>query len=91
MTCLRNINKRLVHSVSGQNFKLFHLVAVTDALETIEVVPLGFWHLIKRAMDHMLGKGKAQLWREGKITLTDLVDQYGRPLTLKELRERVRA
>lgn len=36
-------------------------------------------------VDAMLGKGKAQLWRDGKITLSDLINQRGRPLTLKEL------
>lgn len=35
--------------------------------------------------DDVLGKGKAKLWRDGKITLTDLLDQTGRPLTLTEL------
>jgi hypothetical protein len=33
----------------------------------------------------MLGKGRADLWRAGKITLKDLVDGNGRPLTLAEL------
>jgi SPP1 gp7 family putative phage head morphogenesis protein len=36
--------------------------------------------------DELLGKGKAQLWRDGKIALTDLVNQDARPLTLAELR-----
>jgi hypothetical protein len=36
--------------------------------------------------DKMLGKGKAQLWREGKITLSQLVSGSGRELTLKELK-----
>lgn len=36
-------------------------------------------------VDEMLGKGRAQLWREGKITLKDLVSGQGRPLTLAEL------
>lgn len=35
--------------------------------------------------DKMLGKGKGKLFRDGKISLTDLVDQRGRPLTLDEL------
>ena len=35
--------------------------------------------------DKMLGKGRAKLYRSGKITLTDLVDQHGNPLTLEEL------
>lgn len=36
--------------------------------------------------DETLGKGKAKLWREGKITLRQLLDQSGNPLTLKQLK-----
>ena len=36
--------------------------------------------------DKMLGKGKAQLWRDGKITLSQPVDGTGRELTLEELK-----
>lgn len=39
----------------------------------------------KAYQDDLLGKGRAELWRAGKITLRDLLDQNGRPLTLKEL------
>lgn len=35
--------------------------------------------------DKLLGPGRAKLYRDGKITLTQLVDFSGRPLTLKEL------
>lgn len=35
--------------------------------------------------DELLGKGKAEMWRSGKITLRDLVSQNGRPLTLAQL------
>ena len=38
-----------------------------------------------KEQDAQLGKGRAQLWRDGKITLSDLVDGTGRELTLKEL------
>lgn len=38
--------------------------------------------------DEMLGKGRAQLWRDGKITLSQLLDQRGNPLTLEQLRDR---
>lgn len=38
--------------------------------------------------DKLLGKGKADLWRRGKITLQQLLDQKGRPLTLKQLQAR---
>lgn len=36
--------------------------------------------------DEALGKGRAELWREGKITIRDLLDQSGNPLTLKQLK-----
>ena len=36
--------------------------------------------------DAVLGKEKAALWRAGKISLRDLLDQSGRPLTVEELR-----
>lgn len=36
--------------------------------------------------DTVLGAGKAQLWRDGKIQFRDLLDQNGRPLTTEELR-----
>lgn len=36
--------------------------------------------------DTVLGKDKAQLWRDGKITFRDLLDQSGRPLTTEQLR-----
>lgn len=35
--------------------------------------------------DKYLGKGKAQLWRDGKITLSDIVSGTGRELTLDQL------
>lgn len=37
-------------------------------------------------LDETLGKGRAKLFREGKITMADLTDQSNRPLTLEELR-----
>lgn len=36
--------------------------------------------------DTVLGTGKADLWRKGKIKFRDLLDQNGRPLTTEELR-----
>jgi hypothetical protein len=38
-------------------------------------------------VDDLLGPGRAQLWRDGKITLRQLVDQHGRELSLKDLRK----
>jgi hypothetical protein len=37
-------------------------------------------------VDNLLGKGRAELWRNGTITLQDLLAQNGRPLPLEQLR-----
>lgn len=37
----------------------------------------------------VLGKGKWKLWNQGKITLSQLIDESGRPMTLKELRAEI--
>lgn len=42
----------------------------------------------KAYVDGLLGKGKAELYRGGKITLRDLVDGNGRELTLEQLKKR---
>lgn len=39
--------------------------------------------------DSILGKGKAELWRKGEITFRDMLDQTGRPLTLRELQDKI--
>ncbi len=36
--------------------------------------------------DSTLGKGRAQLWRDGKITLDDLINGNAQPLTLDQLK-----
>lgn len=36
--------------------------------------------------DETLGKGRADMWREGKITLENLIDGAGRPLTIAQLK-----
>lgn len=38
--------------------------------------------------DEVLGPGRAQLWRDGTITLRQLLDLSGNPLTLAELRDK---
>ena len=38
--------------------------------------------------NEMLGVGRAQLWRDGKITLAQLIDGKGRELTLAELKDK---
>lgn len=40
-----------------------------------------------KEQEQVLGKGKAELWRNGTITFRDMLDQSGRPLTLKELKK----
>jgi hypothetical protein len=42
----------------------------------------------KEEQNDMLGEGRADLWREGKITLQQLLDQHGNPLSLKELEKK---
>lgn len=37
--------------------------------------------------ENYLGKGRYQLYKDGKITLSDLVNQRGKVLTIKELKE----
>lgn len=40
----------------------------------------------KKFQDNMLGPRRADLWREGKITISDLVNNRGRELSLAELK-----
>jgi len=40
----------------------------------------------KAYQDDLLGPGRAQLWRDGKLSLADLVSQNNRPLTLNQLK-----
>ena len=37
----------------------------------------------------VLGRGRFELWKQGKLKVSDLTDQNDRPLTLQQLRERV--
>lgn len=46
-----------------------------------------FKSLSKEDQDAIFGKGKAALFRRGDITTSDLVDQSGRPMSLKRLKE----
>jgi hypothetical protein len=39
----------------------------------------------KSFSDEMLGKGRAELWRDKKITLQQLLDQRGNPISVREL------
>jgi hypothetical protein len=44
----------------------------------------------KKYQNTVLGEGRADLWRKGKITLKDLVDGQGRPVSLEALHNLVR-
>jgi hypothetical protein len=39
----------------------------------------------KEEQDEMLGEGRADLWRKGKIMLPQLMDMKGNPLSLAQL------
>ena len=45
----------------------------------------------KSFQDKLLGPTRARLWRDGKITLTQLVDMRGNPMTLRQLEERIKS
>lgn len=40
-------------------------------------------------VESVIGPGKFQLWNEGKMTMSDLTDQFNRPLTVAELKKSV--
>jgi SPP1 gp7 family putative phage head morphogenesis protein len=42
----------------------------------------------KEFQDETLGKGRADLWRSGKITLQDLINGNGKPLTVEQLQKK---
>jgi hypothetical protein len=42
----------------------------------------------KAKQEEVLGKGRTELFRAGKITLMDLTSGAGRPLTLDQLRKK---
>lgn len=59
------------------------------AMDGTVAAQMGYAEWLKRQsnerQDAILGKGKAALYRAGRITTRDLLDQSGRPLTLAEL------
>lgn len=40
-------------------------------------------------VDRLLGPGRAKLWKEGKVTVSDLTNQNNRPLTLAQLANKI--
>lgn len=64
------------------------IVSVLD-METPPVEPSfddWFNGLTPTEQNDLFGGGRAQLWREGRISQSDLLNQSGRPLSLAELR-----
>lgn len=61
---------------------------IKDLKENVEDVSFDVWLKGKNKtfQNELLGFGKANLWRNNSITLTELVNPIGRPLTLKELK-----
>ena len=99
--CPRHFNCRSVEVPITKSFKELGLKLKDPAFTTrasdegqIEA-DISFDKFLKRKgkayQDGMLGKGRADLWRKGKITLKDLVDANGRPLTLAELQAAIAA
>lgn len=43
----------------------------------------------KKFQIEQLGPKKYELWKKGELTFTDLINQTGRPLTVKELEEKI--
>ena len=43
----------------------------------------------KAFQEDVLGVGKRKLWKEGKLSFTDLVNQSGNPLTLEQIKNRL--
>lgn len=43
----------------------------------------------KSEQENILGPGRFELWERGQISMADLIDQTGRPLTLDELRRQI--
>lgn len=76
------INPDVLDLPAGQRSSAFGPVAADITFDDfLKSQPAAF-------ADDVLGKGRAELWRGGKITLQQLVSNRGNPLTLKQLRER---
>ena len=72
------------------NCRSTEIPVIREALGGAPAEDVGFDSFLKTLapteVDALLGSGRADLYRSGKITLADLVDQQGRPLTLEQLR-----
>jgi hypothetical protein len=99
--CPRHMNCRSLEVPITKSFKELGLKLKDPAFTTRASdegqidADISFDKFLKRKgkayQDGMLGKGRADLWRAKKITLKDLVDANGRPLTLAELQAAIAA
>jgi len=60
---------------------MINTVLQGDCLELMKQLP-------DKPVENILGKGKAKLYLENKVTLSDLVRADGSEVTLRELREK---
>ncbi len=63
-------------------------VPITDVGKEPATMTVEDWldSMSEEKQDKVLGKGKAQMYRKGHITLRDLLDQSGRPQSLKTIK-----
>lgn len=78
---LTNKDKRKVEDAGTQVSMDGQVSAALDYEEWLKTKSTSFQREI-------LGPGRYRLWKEGKISFTDLVDQRGNPLSLAELERR---
>lgn len=73
------MSKTLKEIPEGTRASMDGQVAATETYETwLQGKPEAF-------QKEILGEARWQLWSDGKVSLREMVDQSGRPLTLKEL------
>ena len=76
------INEEIRASNSGP-------VAVSKKMETGQDMEQWFAKQSKASQNEMIGVGKAEIWRNGRASLYQMVNAFGEPLTLSQLRDRV--
>jgi SPP1 gp7 family putative phage head morphogenesis protein len=65
-------------------------VVSSSQMDTGRDMELWFSKQSKESQNEMLGKGRADLWRKGDVSLYQMVNEQGRTLTLTELSEQVK-
>ena len=81
--CVMSAESNLTPTESQADFTRASSIGQIDAKTTFD-------QYLKRVpasqVEEMLGKGRYDLWKSGKMTTAQMLDQTGRELTLKELR-----